>query len=487
MKMASDIAQALLGPLYWLRQLVVSKGSVDTGFIMQRRTLVAIIVGSLLWGTIVYFALVLGVYQRLVRHVADEANPQSLEQLELAPSGEGAAAPVLVASSASVAALPAASSAQQPAAAEFEVASQILKNSGGPFSDRATAVMACALHMAGGVRTGAIAVAQRIPLAGSTKNPFCDTRKQCDGNARCSADVRLAAARLLVGSLGCTKQDVKALSNPSIVCHPTPFGLEPAWRPVRLARHMGCKVGDDESMCVPVTHLLQGALDDARTRSLQVQFGMVYGGGRWLVIVLALAVASTLCWRSLALRRMRLHIASLDGQLSPQRPPRPPRPQLAAAVMTELYRSEKPPEDAPNAGGDPVLALAYQAQDSHRLEDATVVKDAAKQASREMGRWWDLMGAFITLFPVIGLAATLNGLIHAFAQADQIAIALGDDRAGAIRTMVGELSSSFSTTFIALLAMAIFTLWALRLRHAEERDFDGVVERVDTYLSWRRE
>jgi biopolymer transport protein ExbB/TolQ len=483
MKMASDLAQALLGPLYWLRLLIVSKVPTGSGFTMQRHTFVAIAIGSAIWGTILYFALVLGTYQRLIRHVADHAKPPSLEQMELKQASEvtsevtKASEPV-----ASVSRPPVSSAVRQPTVAEVDVATQIMKDSSQPYTDQALAIATCAVHTGAAVRTEAVAVAQRMNLAAEGKDPYCDTRTQCDGNVRCSEDVRLAAAHLLVGSLGCGKQDPKTLLDPSNACHPWPIGLEPAWRPVRLALSMGCKFGDDESLCAPVAHLLQGALDDTRTRSLQVQFGMVYGAGRWLVIMLALAVASTLCWRNLMLRRMRLHIATLDEKLSPSVTPRSAR---ATAVITALYLPKEPPVDAPSAGEDPVFALAYQANYSHQLQDATVVKDAANQASREMGRWWDLMGTFITLFPVIGLAATLNGLIHAFAQADQIAIALGDDRAGAIRAMVSELSSSFSTTFIALLAMAILTLWAMRLRHAEERDFDSMVERVDTYLSWR--
>lgn len=474
--MASDLPPALLGPLYWLRLLLVSKEPAGAGFTMRKQTLIAIAIGSTIWGTVLYFALVLGTYQRLIRYVADEATSPSLEQVRLDQSSESAKAPARAASAA----------VRTPTKDESDVATQIMKDSGKPYTGQALAVAECAVRTDAAVRTEAVAVALRMTMAAKGKDPYCDVKMQCDNDARCGDNVRLAVARLLVGSLGCGRQDPDIIRLPTNACYSTPFNLQPAWRPARLALKMECTSGDDESLCGPVAHLLQGALDDPRTRSLQVQFGMVYGVGRWLVIVLALAVASTLCWRRLVLRRMRLHISLLNGQLLP---PLAPRITLALAVMTALDPpQESPPESpkpAPNAGEDPVLALAYQASYSHKLKDATVVRDAANQASREMGRWWDLIGTFITLFPVIGLAATLNGLIHAFAQADQIAIAMGDDRAGAIRAMVSELSSSFSTTFIALLAMAILTLWALRLRHAEERDFDGVVERVDTYLSWR--
>ena len=99
-----------------------------------------------------------------------------------------------------------------------------------------------------------------------------------------------------------------------------------------------------------------------------------------------------------------------------------------------------------------------------------------------MAGWWDLMFTVITVFPVIGLAATLHGLIHAFAQADRIASAMGDARADAIRAMVAELSASFSTTFIALLVMSVLTLWATRAKHAEERAFTAAVEKIDGAL-----
>jgi biopolymer transport protein ExbB/TolQ len=132
---------------------------------------------------------------------------------------------------------------------------------------------------------------------------------------------------------------------------------------------------------------------------------------------------------------------------------------------------------------DPVAALLAQVPVAGKLNDATRVRDAARQSKHEMAGWWDLMFTVITVFPVIGLAATLNGLIHAFAQADRIASAMGDARADAIRAMVAELSASFSTTFIALLVMSSLTLWATRAKHAEERAFRAAVETIDGALT----
>ena len=297
------------------------------------------------------------------------------------------------------------------------------------------------------------------------------TIKQGERQEACSAK-RLSMARKLVGQLSCNPFELSDAGWRKTwdECSGLPLVLSEIQSPQRVAEIEGHDCAELSGVlgCRGAIYLLQGALDDPETRRLQVQFGMVYGVGRWLVFVLAIGVMATLSWR----HRVRMYMVE-----SMKRSPF----GEAGGQSNANVQGNRPASKDPSPLEDPVAALL--AQVARARQDATRVRDAARQSQHEMAGWWDLMFTVITVFPVIGLAATLHGLIHAFAQADRIASAMGDARADAIRSMVAELSASFSTTFIALLVMSVLTLWATRAKHAEERAFTAAVETIDGALT----
>jgi hypothetical protein len=81
----------------------------------------------------------------------------------------------------------------------------------------------------------------------------------------------------------------------------------------------------------------------------------------------------------------------------------------------------------------------------------------------------------IAIFPVVGFVATLLGLIEALFSANMIATTAGDERGAAILGVTTVLSSCFATTFLALLAMAMFSVFNM-LQGRREKAFIREIE-----------
>lgn len=478
----------LLAVMAWLLLLSRSSSRAPPGLHLNSALAWQLAMGSLLGGTMLYLLLVMLLYERLVDHVAERAVPPDMAAwVALNPDHIQK------------------NDAWSPAAAQWLLEELQIEQASPTTLGRLRTSLACKESTCsafdGAALVSSVQATAALTVHTGEKDAPQDAVLQCTDDASCRQNTERAIARLLVGSLGCEEADAKALTDPSQACLSKPLALSAGWQPSRIASWLGlpCQSKDaDPSSCQAATTLLQGALDDPQTRTRQIAFGMVYGFGRWLVLVLALAVAGALCWR----RRVRRAIETQTAQIviivaagqsaSATNATRNAQAnqawQTVQAGTAAVQATVPPPHPAtarPDPLREPVESLIYQACRSHPTQDATPVRDSARQSRHEMEGWWELLTTVVTVFPVIGLAATLNGLIHAFAQADRIAVAVGDARAGAIRTMVAELSASFSTTFVALLLMSFLTLWALRTKHAETRAFTRAEETVDEALVYR--
>jgi len=534
----------LLGPVYWFR--FFGRASRSEGFRMSGWTVSSIALGSALWASVFYIALLSYSYERLVDHVSDAAISPALAEKALVDnayrkyssehevSTSNDSSPESSKSGLIDRAAPEASSPMQeggkqpsdttsssgnnrdggisvppavPGAIETESA-QIVLNDLNIQDPLALDFLACALRSRvqgaseAGAREGeavrAVSAAIRIIVVARGGDSNCDARKQSPENPERTHSESLAIAQLLMGSFGCEEGNLSfVIGSDESPCSSRlwpwsdralkwrPWSERSAqWRPASVAKLMGCGASGKDFVCPIVGALLQGALDDVRSRDLLVKLGMIEGLGRWLVLALSLAAVSALCWRMAAFNRMKSDIRIVNKAIE------------EAAGKGNIFRAESawialPYNDDSNSKAPlahPVIGMVQQARSSHDPtdRDETRVRDVSHQMRNEMQRWWDRLATLITLFPVIGLAATLNGLIHAFSQADRIAAAMGDSRAGAIQVMVGELSASFATTFVALLAMAGLTLWMILLQHSEQRGFDEVAEQVDSRLGYRK-
>ena len=457
-----------LGALLLMWRL--SRGAGNPGLHLQGLLRWLVWGGSLLAGTVLYGLLVILVHARLVDHVANHALPPSVQMSAGPPADAGATT-----NWPNVAARQMAQDLDVTPDADTLATLEASWKCPGSACDanprmadlRSAVGAALGLPRPGPSDTNGPPGASSAP---SDETSTC-TVKPGETQEACSAK-RLKMARQLVGQLSCNpfEQSDASWRQTWHECTGLPLVLSEIQSPQRVAEIEGhdCANLSGVLRCRGSIYLLQGALDDPETRRLQVQFGMVYGVGRWLVLVLAIGVMATLSWR----RRVRTYMVE-----SMKRSPF----GEAGDQSNANVHGNRPASNDPSPLEDPVAALL--AQVARARQDATRVRDAARQSKHEMAGWWDLMFTVITVFPVIGLAATLHGLIHAFAQADRIASAMGDARADAIRSMVAELSASFSTTFIALLVMSVLTLWATRAKHAEERAFTAAVETIDGALT----
>jgi biopolymer transport protein ExbB/TolQ len=95
-----------------------------------------------------------------------------------------------------------------------------------------------------------------------------------------------------------------------------------------------------------------------------------------------------------------------------------------------------------------------------------------------MERQRAFINGLITAFPAIGLMATLHGLIVALSHASGIVSGNEAERLGATDIVTNTLSSSFATTLIALIAMAVATLINIREEHAEADLVDDTNKRL---------
>ena len=118
------------------------------------------------------------------------------------------------------------------------------------------------------------------------------------------------------------------------------------------------------------------------------------------------------------------------------------------------------PADQDNPEFTPIRNLLNAAKAGYAQRSLDEIDLRARIDSELIGQSRVLLDTLITVFPVIGFAATLWGLITALSSANLIASSVGDERNANVMRVTSELSSCFSTTLLALLAMALFGVWS---------------------------
>lgn len=246
--------------------------------------------------------------------------------------------------------------------------------------------------------------------------------------------------------------------------------------------------------CLLLTRIFEAVLDNPTVRFWRA-FGVnfAYGWQRTLVAILFFAVLFEFLLAERRRRRLGEQARWLIREISAASPE-----EAAASKQQEggVAASDRKPEAVPPSDttmierflsrfGAPEqkgVVAGLIAAHGHRPGGGGAreghIRAIARFKLNEMDRHREYLGGLITIFPVIGFAATLLSLVAALGSADEIASGSGDARAAAVLHVMGMLSAAFATTCLALVCMAFFAVWSVLQRNAERRTIDQACERL---------
>ena len=217
-------------------------------------------------------------------------------------------------------------------------------------------------------------------------------------------------------------------------------------------------VGDNKDTCVLVTRLLQSALDSDIVRPSRTAVNMICGFERLFVFILFFVMLLSLSYRSI----VRLNLdeqkkKTLDEfqKTLANKIPDTPASKTPEVLFEWFEQNFLDTQDNPEF--TPIRKLLKATKTGGSVAD---IDSRAAINSELFSQSRVVLDTLITVFPVIGFAATLWGLIVALSSANLIASSVGDERNAHVMRVTSELSSCFSTTLLALLSMTLFAVWS---------------------------
>jgi hypothetical protein len=244
----------------------------------------------------------------------------------------------------------------------------------------------------------------------------------------------------------------------------------------------GGAVNKDYTECRLLTSLFSAALDADAVRTARLKINFLWGWERAAVAILAILILLALIWLNRSrkplekqARWLARELRNADALLSPNKP-------LASVAgpdeearrihrrFYERFGKSGTPQDKPYAwrGGLTVLRdLVDATEESLHADDRAHLEKFVELHVQALARQRAFINALITAFPAIGLVATLDGLILALSRASGIVAGTETERFASTELVTGVLSSSFSTTMLALIFMAVCMLINVREEHSE--------------------
>lgn len=248
------------------------------------------------------------------------------------------------------------------------------------------------------------------------------------------------------------KQGLKSCSIPEPWLFLNPLGF--IWKPdptsaPEVARWLlgtqKCVSSDDRDLCTLITRLLQSSVDNPKVRAARTWVNMIWGGERLAVITLCFVMSLAIFYRYMVRRNLDEQKRELLEHVFKQG-----AGPFESGDLREWFEG-KFPQSEDNEDFTPIRNL---------LKASTLVEAEARARldTELIGQSRLALDALITVFPVIGFVATLWGLIVALSSANLIASSIGDERNANVLRVTSELSSCFSTTLLALVAMTLFAI-----------------------------
>lgn len=267
--------------------------------------------------------------------------------------------------------------------------------------------------------------------------------------------------------------------------------LSPADLATRLLGPGACLPGPDtgsasasQLQCQVLRGLFATALDDDSVRSARAtKINFWWGWERAGVLSLAGLVFGALVILQRKRRPLTAQAAFLRGELdrcqkilSANHPPLRTAAQTPQTLIDDLQKTFYDVYGGNKAAARPftwapritvLRDLVDSTQESVNATDRSHLERIVELHTTAMLRQRAFINTLITAFPALGLIATLRGLILALSHASGIVSGNETARFDATELVTATLSSSFATTLIALISMAIFMLWNMREEHAD--------------------
>jgi hypothetical protein len=235
--------------------------------------------------------------------------------------------------------------------------------------------------------------------------------------------------------------------------------------------------------CVLLRALFSATLNAEDVRDARLGINFIWGWERAAVLALAFQIVLAMGHLFGARKPLEkqanwlaVELQMIDSRLSPNNanPPVMNANQETHNLHRNFYDKfgkAGAPGTAPPfewKGGLTVLRdIVDASEESSHTDDRTHLEKFVELHTQALARQRAFINALVTAFPAIGLVATLNGLIHALSRASGIVAGTEAERFANTELVTGVLSSSFATTLIALVFMAVCMLINVREEHRE--------------------
>jgi len=219
-----------------------------------------------------------------------------------------------------------------------------------------------------------------------------------------------------------------------------------------------------------------------KVREARIWVNGIIGWERWLVLVAAMWFASVFLWRDIMDLPHLAHSHLIAATLKRAQGSREERLADAESLSHALERPTKGAEPEVKTVPTTILLAACREMKSidgprsQHIGDRALIETICNGLRRELEHSRVFFEVMLPLFPTIGFIGTVRSLLIAMSRADRIVSTLDVTAKGiAASEVTSILSLCFSTTFMALMCVLVFSPLALLQRSRE----DSLVDRTE--------